>query len=327
MLKSILALTAVSALATPETETRREFTAWMAEHGKTYETEELFYRYDVFKANMAKIEAHNADTTQKFTMGHNQFMDLTSDEFARIHMSGMLQKETSTQPLLGESKSKCTTFSGTTSETTVDWVAKGRVSAVKNQEQCGSCWSFSTTGSLEAAAAIAANAAPVPLSEQQLMDCSWSYGNMGCNGGLMDYAFEYLIDNGGSCTEESYPYTEKSSHTCKRCTPVTKPTACQNVPQDNPEALKAAIAKGPVSVAIQANQASFQFYKRGVLTGLCGKKLDHGVLAVGFDDAYSTPYWKVKNSWGETWGMEGYVLIEQKGDRCGVAMQPSLPIV
>lgn len=327
MFKSVIALTAASAMAGSEVDSRRDFATWMQEHGKTYETEELFYRYDVFKTNQAKIEAHNADSTQKYTMGPNQFMDLTSDEFGAIHMSGMLNKETSTQPLVGEKKAQCSPYSGTTTMTSVDWTAKGKVSAIKNQGQCGSCWSFSTTGSIEAREAIASGKAPVPLSEQQLMDCSWSYGNMGCNGGLMDYAFEYLIDNGGSCTEESYPYTEQSSHTCRQCTKVTQVTGCQDVPQNNPAALKAAVADGPVSIAIEADKRAFQFYKSGVLTGLCGHKLDHGVLAVGFDDTYSTPYWKVKNSWGATWGDQGYVLIEQANDECGVSMQPSLPVV
>jgi len=329
MLKTVLAISAISALGAPlftEEEYRREFSGWMTQFEKTYETEELFYRYDVFKSNMDLIATHNADTTQKYTMGVNQFSDMTADEFGRVHMSGMLEKETSTQPIK-EGKAQCSKFTGSTTETSVDWVAKGMVSKVKNQAQCGSCWSFSSTGSLESSWAIKNNKAPVPLSEQQLMDCSWSYGNMGCNGGLMDYAFEYWIDNGGACTEADYPYTEKSSHTCKKCTPVAQVSECQDVTPQNPAELKAALAAHPVSIAIQANQLAFQHYRSGVLTGLCGKKLDHGVLAVGFDDTYSTPYWKVKNSWGETWGMDGYILIEQARDSCGVEMDPSFPTV
>lgn len=294
----------------------------MTKYEKTYQTEELFYRYDVFKANMQRIAVHNADESQLFEMGPNQFMDLSAEEFGKIHMSGMMKKDSTR---LNEGKAACTQYSGTTSSTHVDWVAKGMVSKVKDQAQCGSCWSFSATGALESAVAIKTGNPPVALSEQQLMDCSWSYGNMGCNGGLMDRAFEYWIDNGGACTEESYPYTMKSSHTCKKCTPVAQVSGCKDVPHNTPAELKAAIAAHPVSIAIEADQSAFQFYKSGVLTGRCGTKLDHGVLAVGFDDTYTTPYWKVKNSWGATWGMEGYVLIQQKRDSCGVEMDPSFP--
>lgn len=326
MQKIVLASAAALALGAPMTEEsfRQEFASFVSKYEKTYTTEELFYRYDVFKANWLRIEEHNADSTQKYTMGANQFMDLTSDEFGQIYMSGMLTKPTNRK--VREGKAQCSSNpAGSTSEKTVDWEAKGMVSAIKNQGQCGSCWSFSSTGALESSWAIKNSKTPVPLSEQQLMDCSWSYGNMGCNGGLMDYAFEYWIDNGGACTEADYPYTAQSSHTCKKCTPVAQVASCADVAQENPDALKAQIAKAPVSIAIEADQSAFQFYKSGVLTGLCGKRLDHGVLAVGFDDTYSTPYWKVKNSWGESWGMQGYVLIEQAGDKCGVEMDPSFP--
>merc|ERR1719453_96774 len=260
------------AAATPmsEGDYQREFASWMTKHGKTYETNELFYRYGVFKDNWDFIEKHNADETQTFKMATNQFSDLTEHEFGRIYGSGLLPKESREHRPLKEGKAKCTSFSGTTAEKTVDWVAKGKVTKVKNQGQCGSCWSFSSTGSLEAATAISTGKDPVPLSEQQLMDCSWGYGNMGCNGGLMDDAFEYWIDNGGACTEESYPYTAESSHTCRPCTKVATVKSCQDVSPQNPNELKAAVAQHPVSIAIQANQRAFQMYHSGVLTGLCG---------------------------------------------------------
>lgn len=160
------------------------------------------------------------------------------------------------------------------------------------------------------------------------MDCSKSEGNNSCEGGLMDYAFEYIIKNKGICTEASYPYKAVDSNTCKSCTNVVTISSYVDVAESE-AALQAAVTLNPVSVAIEADQDAFQFYSSGVLTGRCGTNLDHGVLAVGYGTLNSTPYWKVKNSWGADWGMSGYVLIEkgkaQKGGQCGILMAASYP--
>jgi C1A family cysteine protease len=177
----------------------------------------------------------------------------------------------------------------------------------------------------------------VSLSEEQLVDCSKRYGNLGCNGGLMDNAFQYAIDN-GMCVESDYPYTASagSSGSCQStCDPEVTITDCADVPANNQLALKEAVSFGPVSIAIEADTRIFQSYSSGVITSSsCGTDLDHGVLIVGYgtEPENQLDYWLVKNSWSSTWGDEGYVKIERSDSTndigiCGIAAQPSFPIV
>ena len=217
----------------------------------------------------------------------------------------------------------------------VDWREHDVVTHVKNQGGCGSCWAFSTTGSVEGAYAIKHHKL-YNISEQQLVDCSNNEGNHGCMGGLMDNGFQYIIDNNGICSEDEYPYNA-TDDMCQsdNCNNVLKITNYSDVQQNNEHILKMAVAKQPVSVAIQANISSFQLYKRGIYQDTeCGNQLDHGVLIVGYgrDKLYDLDYWIVKNSWGVDWGDNGYINIlrnykDSDSGMCGIAMQPSLPIV
>jgi len=301
------------------------FSLYLEKFNKKYESlKEFEERFSIFKENVKNIMEHNLDRSQNFTMGINQFTDLTSNEFKKKYIGGYANV----------GKSVCGGFVNTKTISSlpkqIDWNLNGVVTPVKNQGQCGSCWAFSTTGAIEGAWAIKTGKL-TSLSEQQLIDCSKKYGNLGCNGGLMDSAFTYVIDS-GICAEESYSYTA-SSGTCNKCDIVSTISNCKDVAPNDQLALTAAVSIGPVSIAIEADTKFFQSYSSGVITSdSCGTNLDHGVLIVGYGVENGINYWLVKNSWGTSWGDNGYVKIarsESSDDAgiCGIAMQPSFPIV
>jgi len=317
------------------------FASWKAAFGKSYASlEEEASAFLVWLDNWRMINDFNVADAEPFKMRLNQFGDLTGDAF-KLHVhghTGSCMKRRSVQQRVA--MREVTPAGDVAAPASVDWTnvdGKSYVTPVKNQGQCGSCWAFSTTGSIEARTAIKAGttgAAITSLSEQQLVDCSGSYGNDGCNGGLMDNAFKYVEAAGGLCSESEYAYTGRNGQ-CKSSSCGTAYDAISSysdVTADSMASLEAAVAEGPVSIAIEADQSAFQFYSSGVLTGTCGTRLDHGVLAVGYGTSGSDQYWKVKNSWGETWGMDGYILLckdcGKNGDKgeCGILMEPSFPV-
>jgi len=285
----------------------------------------FFPRYNIFKANLDKITKHNRGTSG-YSMGMNEFGDMTAEEFHATH-TGYNRVERD----YIRSKNGPKHVRHVKNAATIDWRPTA-VTPIKNQGQCGSCWAFSATGSMEGAWEIAKQSL-VSLSEQQLMDCSSAQGNEGCEGGLMDQAFEYVISNGGITTEAQYPYTAQDG-TCMQPLPPSAVTISSYVdvnPLDD-GALETAVNIGPVSVAIEADQSSFQFYNGGIFNdSSCGTALDHGVLVVGYNtDATSgLNYWIVKNSWGTSWGLTGYIyMVREAGNgECGINMDPSYPVV
>jgi len=296
--------------------------------------EERATRYGVFKENRVYINRMNQEYPEtQFDI--NEFADMSHDEFAGSYLHGFrpeLKQQWGELPHLGTHQ-----YSGAALPASVDWNAKGAVTPIKNQGQCGSCWAFSTTGSVEGAWEIATGKL-VSLSEQQLVDCSKAEGNQGCNGGLMDNGFKYF-ETAAICTEDSYPYAGKTGTTCKAtsCTdgiPAGGVKGFKDVAKDDMNALMEAVSIGPVSIAIEADKGAFQFYKGGVLTQKCGTNLDHGVLLVGYGSLDGKDYWKVKNSWGPSWGQEGFILLERgtsspdgAAGECGLRQSASYPIV
>jgi len=280
---------------------------------------------NVYRDNLKFIEEHNRKNLG-FIVAMNQFGDLSSAEFGSLY-NGL--KINASERVQGEDVYYDPYFVG---DDTVDWRTKGVVTAIKNQGQCGSCWAFSATGSMEGAWGISKGKL-VSLSEQNLVDCSSSQGNEGCDGGLMDYAFQYVMDNKGIDTEASYKYTARDG-TCKfsASNVGTTITSFKDVASGSEPSLQSAIQTvGPISVAIDASQSSFQFYKSGIYyEKYCSSsRLDHGVLAVGYGtQGQGKDYYIVKNSWGTSWGAQGYILMSRnKQNNCGIATAASYPIV
>jgi KDEL-tailed cysteine endopeptidase len=306
---------------------QKEFMLFRDRFNKIYASDEDFFaRFEVFKSNMRSILEHNSVPGQNFTLGVNQFSDLTSEEFKALYINSGYKKVSSVE--VGSYGCKTYTSAATSAPASLDWRQKGAVTSVKDQGQCGSCWTFSSTGASEGAWAIATGKL-MDLSEQQLVDCATgvAYGSHGCNGGQMEGADKYLIAN-GQCSLASYPYTAADGK-CQKCSPVAQFTSCSDVKPNDQVSLKGAVTLGPVSVAIEADTRYFQSYSGGILdAATCGTTLDHGVLVTGYGTDNGKKYWTVKNSWSNTWGEQGYVRILRSDSTndagiCGIAMDPS----
>jgi C1A family cysteine protease len=306
-----------------------KFVNWLSQFNISFNDGSRFtHMLSNFANNDDIIESHNINLNNDntYTLGHNQFSHMSFDEFKSYVRLGLdtPNQETNADNVLEAPKNL------TALPTSVDWSTKGAVTGVKDQGNCGSCWSFSATGALEGAYEIKYGTL-VSFSEQNLVSCDTI--DSACNGGLMDNAFSWTKTNGGLCTESGYPYTSGTTGqkgtcttTCSKNTGVA-PKSFTDVAKNSDSALMTALVQQPVSIAIQANQPAFQSYKSGVLTGTCGSNLDHGVLAVGYGTwTDGTDYYKVKNSWGTSWGMSGYILIQrgnpQRCGECGILCGP-----
>ncbi|XP_037653174.1 procathepsin L [Choloepus didactylus] len=317
-----------SVAPTFESNLEAHWTQWKSKHQRLYGENEEDWRRAVWEKNMKIIELHNQEYSlgqHSFKLGMNAFGDMTSEEFRQV-MNGFQNKEHKKGEMFSESPSEI--------PTSVDWRDKGYVTPVKNQGHCGSCWAFSAAGSLEGQM-FRKTGVLVSLSEQNLVDCSRAEGNSGCNGGLMDNAFQYVQDNKGLDSEESYPYVGKDMNcSYKPEYSAANDTGFVEVAPLEKTLMAAVAAVGPISVAIDASHDSFQFYESGIYyePDCSSKDLDHGVLVVGYGfeetDSDNNKYWLVKNSWGESWGMEGYVkMARDRDNHCGIATKASYPTV
>lgn len=331
MMRSVLA-TAVAgsacvlvASAPVQSSVEEAFEAFEARFGRSYGAAERETKLATFAMNFMYMQAENAKS-HAYTLGINEFADLTQEEFASTHF-GYRRPPTSSRRSLGMHKR-----SNRTLPDSVDWNEQGAVTPVKDQGQCGSCWAFSTTGALEGAWQIASGKL-VSLSEQQLVDCGYQTGNMACLGGSMDAGF--LYEQGVDiCGEDEYPYRAEADEChasgCTAAIPQHAVVGYRDVIPYDEEALMDAVAQQPVSIAIDAEQTAFQMYKSGVLTASCGTTLNHGVLAVGYGEEAGEKYWLVKNSWGATWGLDGFIKLARgrgRAGECGINQRPSYPVV
>lgn len=321
-----------------------EFDQFLVKYHKQYESaKELAYRKSIFADNLEYINNHNKNRHSRnltYALAMNELGDISYKSREFKDMLGYSNRLSPNIININTPRNYTTDVSDLPSQ--VDWRSKNAVTPVKNQGSCGSCWSFSATGAVEGVWAINKGEL-LSLSEQQLMDCSGPEGDQSCNGGLMTNAFQYLIDANGSCGEQEYPYEAKdeSCHVCKK---VAYINGYENVEKNSEKALLEAVARQPVSIAIEADHQSFQFYSSGVLNDPeCGYSLDHGNLLVGYGTENGQDYWISKNSWctetllpgqhtGQgscSWGDHGYIKLARnvKDPRgmCGVAMDAAYP--
>uniref|UniRef100_A0AAY5KF08 Cathepsin H n=1 Tax=Esox lucius TaxID=8010 RepID=A0AAY5KF08_ESOLU len=323
----LFTLYTISALHPFSEEDEYHFKLWMSQFGKVYDIDEYYHRLQIFFENKMRIEYHNKGN-HKFTMGLNQFSDLTFDEFKRSFLLTEPQNCSAT-------KGSHVSSNGPYPDS-IDWRKKGNyVTDVKNQGPCGSCWTFSTTGCLESVTAIATKKL-LQLSEQQLVDCAQAFNNHGCKGGLPSQAFEYIKYNKGLMTEGDYPYTAKDG-TCKFKADLAAAFVKDVINITKVSTLMSTIV---LSKLEQESDVSFVYVKNCsrkchppfhlcYCSKVCHNTTDtvnHAVLAVGYGEDNGTPYWIVKNSWGTNWGMKGYFFIERGKNMCGLAACSSYPL-
>ncbi|KAH0468137.1 hypothetical protein IEQ34_003170 [Dendrobium chrysotoxum] len=297
---------------------------WIAQYGRVYtDATERAHRFSIFKANVEYIDSANANGDRKYRLAVNQFADLTNDEFSSS-LNGFIERS------LLRTEELFRYGNMTNMPDAIDWRSMGAVTPIKYQgTTCGSCWAFSAVAVTEGITKIRTGNL-ISLSEQQLMDCDVNGNEHGCRGGTLEGSYKFIIQNRGITSDTNYPYTAAIG-TCRDSEAVATIKGYEYVPANSELSLMKAAANQPVSVVIDAGGWDFKFYSGGLFTGQCGTKLDHAVTVVGYGtDEDGTDYWLVKNSWGTSWGEEGYIRMQRNVEAaqglCGIAISASYPI-
>ncbi|NWR80478.1 CATS protein, partial [Centropus unirufus] len=322
-----LLATLVVALGQPDLRMNRHWKLWKDAHKKVYSNkEEEENRRITWENNLHLVTLHNLEFSLGLTsyeLGMNHLADMTSAEVVAM-MTGLADVPPPNTNATHEP------LNATSTPESIDWNEMGYVTEVKNQGACGSCWAFSAVGALETQVKLKTGKL-VSLSAQNLVDCSWTQGNKGCSGGLMTWAFQYIIDNQGIDSDEGYPYTAQDG-SCKY-DPITQAATCSlyvTLPPGNENFMKDVVGTiGPVSVGIDASLPSFYLYKSGIYDDRnCSQRLNHGVVVVGYGTQDGMDFWLVKNSWGVGFGEKGYIrMARNKGNLCGISNYVSYPII
>eukprot|EP00250_Pteridium_aquilinum_P007808 c17454_g1_i1 orf=309-1724(-) len=313
------------------------FNSWLELFPRAYSSheQERNRRLQIFSDNLRYVHLHNLQNAS-YKLGLNKFADLSNQEFKALYFGSSPRQQWRRHLQHGLLQAAIPSFLHGVDDaipSSLDWRAAGSVTKVKDQGTCGSCWAFSTTAAIEGINHIMTGNL-VALSEQELVDCDISQ-NSGCDGGLMDYAFQFIVNNGGIDSEEHYPYKGRKGQcdTTKKNTHVVTIDGYEDVPSNDERSLLRAVSQQPVSVAIEAGGRDFQLYAGGVLTGGCGTELNHGVVIVGYGSSAGLDFWIVKNSWGSSWGEKGYIRMRRGGGAkkdaaglCGINMMASFPL-
>ncbi|KAJ4894807.1 Cysteine proteinases superfamily protein [Raphanus sativus] len=312
---------------------------WMNRFSRVYNSElEKQMRFDMFKKNFKFIEEFNRKGDRTYKLGVNEFADWPEEDFIATHTGLRSTGGYSPSGFMYEVEPyQDWNVTDVAPHETKDWRNEGAVTPVRYQGLCGGCWAFSAVAAVEGVTKIAGGKL-IPLSEQQLIDCDRGYNN-GCGGGIMTEAFDYIVQNQGIASEEAYPFSEQAYPflwTYEMCRFNARPAASirgfQTVPSNNERALLEAVSRQPVSVSIDADGPGFMHYSGGVYDEpYCGTRVNHAVTFVGYGTSpEGIKYWLAKNSWGETWGENGYIRIRRDVDwpegMCGVAQNAYYPI-
>ena len=313
------------------------FSQWKADHGKTYSNAADEARaFEIFAQNDVKIKQHNTEEGRSYVLGHNFFSDLTAKQFAAAYLGRFLSTKpsavvptalhiTSSQQQQQPEEEEASTRI----PDSVDWSALGKVTPVVNEGTCGATWAIAAVGAIESAHAIATNTTASALSVGQVTDCTPH--SECCNGGEMDDAYAYAMKH-GLCTAAQYPYTENNGTRChcnhtKEEEGIVKIKTFVDVKGHDEDAMRAVVAKQPLTVSVEADTSVFQLYKSGIIDSpKCEDHLDHALLAVGYGTEGGKDYWKLRNQWGAAWGEAGYVRLVRGENMCGVSETPSYPV-